>query len=118
MLETVVRRALDQNLSLQAALARVAQARAVAQGAGAQLLPTVDAVGSVAKQQQSLNSPLGAIARTFPNYSRTQEAFRVGGSASWEIDLSGGLRRDRDAAIAEDQAPQADQTGTRLTLSA
>src|SRR5215469_13358307 len=46
MLEKVVQRALDQNLSLQAAIARVSQARAAAQAAGAQLLPTVDAGGS------------------------------------------------------------------------
>lgn len=118
MLETVVRRALDQNLSLQAALARVVQARAVAQAAGAQLLPTIDAVGSAAKQHQSLNSPLGTMARTFPNYSRSQEAFSVGASASWEIDLAGGLRRSRAAALAEAQAAEADRLGSRVTVAA
>lgn len=118
MLEKVVRRALDQNLSLQAALARVAQARAAAQAAGAQLLPTLDAVGFAAKQHQSLNSPMGAIARTFPDYSRSQESFSVGASASWEIDLAGGLRRAQAAALAEAQAAEADQMGTRITVAA
>src|SRR5204863_165274 len=42
MLVTVVQRALDQNLDLAAAFARVSQARAAAAAAGAQLLPTVD----------------------------------------------------------------------------
>jgi NodT family efflux transporter outer membrane factor (OMF) lipoprotein len=118
MLEKVVQRALDQNLSLQAALARVAQARAAAQAAGAQLLPTVDAVGSATRQHQSLNSPLGAIARTFPDYSRSQELYRVGASASWELDLAGGLRRAKSSAQAEAQAAQADQMGTRITVAA
>lgn len=118
MLEKVVQRALDQNLSLQAAFARVAQARAVAQAAGADLLPTVDAYGSATKQHQSVNSPLGEIARTFPNYNRSQEAYRVGASASWEIDLAGGLRRARSAARAEEQAAEAEQMGTRITVAA
>src|ERR1700745_2663367 len=42
MLVTVVQRALDQNLDLAAAFARVSQARAAAAAAGAQLLPTAD----------------------------------------------------------------------------
>ena len=117
MLQTVVRRALDQNLALQAAFARVAQARAVAQAAGAQLLPTVDVVGSAAKQHQSLNSPQGAIASRFPNYTRSQEAFSVGARASWEIDLAGGLRRAHAGALAEVQAAEADQLGTRITVA-
>jgi len=118
MLEKVVLHALAQNLSLQASFARVAQARAAAQAAGAQLLPTVDVVGSAAKQHQSLNSPLGAIASTFPNYSRSQESYKVGASASWEIDLAGGLRRAQSAAQAEEQAAEADQMGTRITVAA
>src|SRR5215467_8372867 len=39
MLVAIVERALNQNLDLAAAIARVEQARAVAKGAGAQLLP-------------------------------------------------------------------------------
>jgi NodT family efflux transporter outer membrane factor (OMF) lipoprotein len=118
MLEKIVQRALDQNLSLQAALARVAQARAAAQAAGAQLLPTVDAVGSATKLHQSVNSPLGAMASAFPNYSRSQKEYVVGASASWEIDLAGGLSRAQSAARAEEQAAEADQMGTRITVAA
>ncbi|KAA0180548.1 TolC family protein [Cupriavidus gilardii] len=118
MLEKIVQRALDQNLSLRAALARVAQARSAAQAAGARLLPTVGAVASAAKQHQSVNSPLGAIASTFPNYSRVQESYNVGASASWEIDLAGGLTRARSAAWAEEQAAEADHMGTRITVAA
>src|ERR1700739_3616014 len=46
MLVTVVQRALDENLDLAAAFARVSQARAAAAEAGAQLLPTADLGGT------------------------------------------------------------------------
>jgi len=118
MLDKIVQRALDQNLSLQAAFARVIQARAAAQAAGAELLPTVDAFGEASKQHQSVNSPLGTLASSFPNYSRSQASYRVGASASWEIDLAGGLRRARSAALAEEQAAEADHVGTRITVAA
>src|ERR1700728_3900467 len=59
MLVTVVRRALDQNLDLAAAYARVQQARAAAGGARAQLLPTADLGASVTANKASLRSPTG-----------------------------------------------------------
>ncbi|WP_354677504.1 TolC family protein, partial [Cupriavidus plantarum] len=61
MLVTVIERALAQNLDLAAALARVEQARAVAQAAGAELLPTFDLSASAAAQRQSLQSPFGTL---------------------------------------------------------
>ncbi|MEI6001656.1 efflux transporter outer membrane subunit [Paraburkholderia bengalensis] len=118
MLEKVVQRALDQNLSLQAAIARVSQARAAAQAAGAQLLPTVDAGASATALHQSVQSPLGTLASAFPNYSRDQKEYVVGATASWEIDLAGGLRRAHAAARAEEQAAEAAQLGTRITVAA
>ena len=118
MLVTVVQRALAQNLDLAAAFARVQQARAVASGAGAELLPTIDFDASATAQHQSLLSPLGSIAKTNPAYSRNQREYTVGPAASWEIDLAGGLRRNAAAARSEAQAAQADQLGTRITVAA
>jgi NodT family efflux transporter outer membrane factor (OMF) lipoprotein len=118
MLEKVVQRALDQNLSLQASIARVSQARAAAQAAGAQLLPTVDAGASYTAEHQSTQSPLGSLASAFPNYSRDQKEYVVGATASWEIDLAGGLRRAHAAARDEEQAAEAAQLGTRITVAA
>ena len=103
----MVQRALDQNLSLQAAIARVAQSRAAAQAAGARLLPTVDANASYTATHQSVQSPLGTIASAFPNYSRDQKEYVAGATASWEIDLAGGLRRAHAAATDEEQAAEA-----------
>lgn len=117
-LAKVVQRALDQNLSLQASIARVAQARAAAQAAGAALLPTVDAGASYTAEHQSTQSPLGTLASAFPNYSRDQKDYIVGATASWEIDLAGGLRRAHSAARDEEQAAEAQQLGTRITVAA
>ncbi|MBP0592693.1 efflux transporter outer membrane subunit [Paraburkholderia sp. LEh10] len=114
----VVQRALDQNLSLQAAIARVAQSRAAAQAAGARLLPTVDANAAYTAVHQSTQSPLGTIASAFPNYSRDQKEYVAGATASWEIDLAGGLRRAHAAATDEEQAAEAAQLGTRVTVAA
>jgi NodT family efflux transporter outer membrane factor (OMF) lipoprotein len=118
MLVTIVDRALAQNLDLAAAFARVQQARAVAASAGAQLWPTLDFEGSATAEHQSLVSPTGSLARTFPGYSRDQREYTVGAAASWEIDLAGGLRRNASAATNEVQAAQAEQLGTRVTVAA
>lgn len=118
LLSRLVEQALQQNLDLAASLARVEQARAVAQAAGAQLYPTVDFDGSATRERQSLQSPFGALARNQPGYQRNQKEFTAGAVASWELDLAGGLRRGREAAGAEEQAAQAQHLGTRISVVA
>jgi NodT family efflux transporter outer membrane factor (OMF) lipoprotein len=117
-LTRIVERALDQNLDLAAALARVEQARAAARSAGAQLLPSFDASAQASRQRQSLESPTGAIASNFPGYDLNQSLYGAGAAASWEIDLFGGLRRAADAASAEAQAAEAARMGTRISVAA
>jgi NodT family efflux transporter outer membrane factor (OMF) lipoprotein len=118
MLVTIVERALNQNLDLAAAIARVEQARAVAKGAGAQLLPTVDLNASVTAERQSAVGPFGAVANGFPGFERNQQEYTLGTAASWEIDLAGGLRRGAAAARDEFQAAQAVHAGTRVSVAA
>jgi NodT family efflux transporter outer membrane factor (OMF) lipoprotein len=117
-LTRIVRRALDQNLDLAAALGRVEQARAAAHEAGAQLLPSIDLSAQARRQRQSLESPTGAIARHLPGYDRNQSLYDVGAAASWEIDLFGGLSRAAEAASAEAQAAEAARLGTRISVAA
>jgi NodT family efflux transporter outer membrane factor (OMF) lipoprotein len=117
-LTTVIQRALDQNLDLMAAIARVSQARAAARGARARLLPTVDAQASATTQRLSAVSPLGSIAGAFPDQSLNQEDYQAGGLASWELDLAGGLRRGAAAARSEFAAVDADRIGTRISVAA
>lgn len=117
-LSRIVERALAQNLDLAASLARVQQARAAAQAAGAQLLPTADFVPQATAIRQSLNSQIGEIGKNLPRYNRDVRLYDVGAAASWEIDLFGGLRRGTEAAEAEAQAAEAERAGTRISVAA
>lgn len=117
-LTRIIERALAQNLEIQAALERVAQARAVAQGAGAAMMPQADAALQGLRERQSLQSPIGALASTLPGFERNASLYDAGIGASWEIDLSGGLRHGEQAAQAEMQAAQAMQAGVRISVAA
>ena len=118
VLARLVERALAQNLDLAASRERVAQARAVASRAGAARLPEADVDASLARERQSLRSPLGEIARHAPGYERTQSLAQLGVGASWEADLAGGLRRGEEAADAELAVAEAQHAGVRVSLAA
>jgi outer membrane protein TolC len=81
VLTKIVERALEQNLDMAASIARVAQARAAANFAGAELLPQGNAYGDVTKLHQSVQSPLGKIGSAFPGYDRNQTLYSVGAAA-------------------------------------
>ncbi len=117
-LTAIVQRALDQNLDLAIAIARVDQARAAAQGAGAARLPQGAVQGQLLSQRQSLKSPEGSLAHGFPGYDRNQTLQTLGIGASWEADLAGGLRQGEAAAVAEWQAAEAARLGARVTVAA
>ena len=118
VLTRIVERTLAQNLDLAAALARVDQARATAEAAGARLLPSGTLETSITPEHQSLESPVGAIGRHLPGYGRDQSLYDAGVGASWEIDLFGGLRRGVEAAGAEAEAAEADHLGVRISVAA
>ena len=118
VLTRVVDRAVNQNLDLAAAVARVDQARAAARGAGARLLPEGDLQTSVSQLHQSLTGPIGAIAHDLPGYYRNQSSYDVGVGAGWEIDLFGGLKRGAEAARDEAQAAQYEQMAVRVSIVA
>jgi len=117
-LTRIVKRALDQNLDLAAAMTRVQQARAAAQGAGARRMPSGNLYASTTTLYQSTESMTGRLASHLPGYSRPQNYYDLGFIASWETDLFGGLKKGAQAATAEAQAAEASQTGTRITVAA
>ena len=90
----------------------------MANQSAANRLPAGSLDGQVARERQSLESPLGKIASNFPGYERTQTLETLGAGASWETDLAGGLRRGSEAADAEFQAAEAAHVGTRISLVA
>lgn len=117
-LTRIVKRALDQNLDLAAAMTRVQQARAAAQGAGAQRLPSGNLYAATTTLYQSTESMTGRFAANTPGYHRYQNYYDLGFIASWETDLFGGLKKGAEAATAEAQAADALHTGTRITVAA
>lgn len=117
LLDRVVERALAQNLDLAAASARVDQARAVAQAAGAALLPTSGATGSAEQDHISRQTPFGAASHQL-GFPRDYALYQAGAQASWEVDVFGGLRRGREAARADFAGEQAQNAAMRLSIAA
>jgi NodT family efflux transporter outer membrane factor (OMF) lipoprotein len=117
-LTRIVQRALDQNLDLAAAMARVQQAHAAARGAGAQRMPSGNLYASTTTLSQSTESMTGRAASHLPGYDRHQNYYDLGFIASWETDLFGALKKGAEAAAAEAQAAEALRTGTRITVAA
>src|SRR5437016_12890419 len=117
-LTQIVKRALGQNLDLAAAMTRVQQARAAAQGAGARRLPSGSLNASTTSLYQSTEGMTGRLGSHLPGYSRTQNYYDLGFIARCETELFGCLKRGAQAATAEAQAAEALHSGTRVTVAA
>ncbi|MEO7578625.1 MAG: efflux transporter outer membrane subunit [Massilia sp.] len=113
-----VQRALAQNLDLTQASARVAQARAGIGAANAALLPAGSVQAQAARAYQSVETPLGQVMNSQPNFDRYGNAYEAGLGVGWELDLFGGLRRGREAALADYQASTAGAAAARLAVAA
>ncbi|WP_248731462.1 efflux transporter outer membrane subunit [Pseudomonas sp. MWU13-2517] len=118
VLTDFVTRSLEQNLDLVQASARVAQARAGLGAANAALLPSGNISGQAARAYQSIETPLGQVLNSNPGFDRYGNAYELDLGASWELDIFGGLRRGREAALAEYQASEAGAVATRLAVAA
>ncbi|QJU56987.1 efflux transporter outer membrane subunit [Sphingomonas sp. AP4-R1] len=113
----LVAKALDQNLDIAQAVARVTQARAGLHNADAALLPSGTLSASAGASRLSTETLQGRQLAAFGT-NRNQESYDANLGASWEIDLFGGLRRDREAAYADYEASQAGVAAARLTVAA
>lgn len=117
-LTRLVTLALEQNLDLAQAAARVAQARAGLGAANAALLPSGSISGQTARAYQSVETPLGQVLNQAPDFDRYGNSHEANLGASWELDIFGGLRRGREAALADYQASAAGAAATRLAVAA
>lgn len=117
-LTRLVTLALAQNLDLAQATARVAQSRAGLGAANAALLPSGTIQAQTARAYQSVQTPLGQVLNSQPNFDRYGNSHEVNLGVGWELDLFGGLRREREAALAEYQASAAGVAATRLAVAA
>lgn len=94
-LNTLVERALDDSLELQLQLERIEQARAQLGISNADFWPTLGGQAEATRTQQ----PAVLLPAEFGG-GTPRNQFTVAGSLSYEIDLWGRLRREREAAGA------------------
>lgn len=116
-LDSLIARAAQSNLDLKIAQARVREARAEYGVAVGNLLPTVDASGSYARQRESKNQPLvGPGDHLPPGIPFENNFYQSGFDASWEIDVFGGKRRAVESAKAQVAAAQFGERDVLVTL--
>lgn len=110
--------ALEQNLDIAQAAARVGQSRAALRYADAALLPAANLSASAARAYQSVETPLGQVLNATPGFDRSGSLYEANLGASWEADVFGGLRRGQEAARASYEASEAGAVAIRLAIAA
>lgn len=129
VLDSLIERAIESNLDLQQAASRIRQARGSRNIAESGLIPTVDTSARYSRSGTGATDEDDGGGRviTLPNGEVVQQGgesrrstqrnnFRVGLDAAWEIDVFGGIRRDIEAAGAQEQAAVEDWRNVLVTL--
>jgi len=113
-LNALIAEALKGEPTLASAQARLHNAEASAQQAGATLLPEISAQGSVEKEKQSYNNgfPPALVPHGWRPYGTAELNF------SYEIDFWGKNRASLAAATSELEAARADVAQARMVLAA
>lgn len=115
-LDRLIGEALQNSPTLRIAEARLRQAQATAQQAGAALVPDVEFDGSVLDSKQSLNQGFPSQIRSMmPHGWHTNT--RVGTDLNFELDLYGKNRAALAAATSQEEAAAVDVAEARLVLS-
>jgi NodT family efflux transporter outer membrane factor (OMF) lipoprotein len=117
-LDSLVERAVQANLDLKIAEARVREARAQYGIAAADFGPTVDANSSLARQATSTHQPVLGSLPIPGNVPFVNNVYQAGFDASWEIDVFGGTRRAVEAANADLAATEYSRQDAQVTLVA
>ena len=115
-LDSLIDRALQSNLSLHIALARVQEARAKYGIAAANLWPSAGLSSSYARIETSHHQPVLGSLPIPPAVPFENDVYQAGFDASWEVDVFGGKRRATEAARDEVSASEFSRQATRLTL--
>lgn len=116
LLDSLVERAVQTNLDLREASARVREARALRGVAESGLYPTVDATGSYTRERFSENS--GDQGGFGTRTGEGMDLFAVGFDAAWEIDVFGRVAREVEAADAQLAAAGEDWRDVLVSLLA
>lgn len=104
----------NENLDLQIASERIEQSRAQLGIDSSQLLPSVAAGASYTREALSEHGKFAALGAP----TRAGDFWQLGFDASWEIDMWGRARREREGAAAALDATVYDREAARVTLSA
>jgi multidrug efflux system outer membrane protein len=108
LLSALIGEAVEGNLDVAAAKARIREARALLRQASGALLPQISGSGSAtANRTAAASDDVGAT---------TSNQFRAGFDSSWELDLFGANRRAKEAATYNVEASEEDLRATLLTL--
>ncbi len=114
-LDYLQKQALENNQTLQAAMARLDQARAQARIAGADFLPRIDAGANALRAQASSNSSAAALNA---GNSAPYSSIAAQGVVSYEADLFGRVRDTDRAARFDADAQEAAYRSVLLALQA
>jgi NodT family efflux transporter outer membrane factor (OMF) lipoprotein len=125
MLDRLIRQAIAANPTLEAARARLAQARAAAQSEGAPL--HIDATAGIKEQQANLNAFSGGVFSssttvggvTLPSFPSNPRfpLYSIGASVSYNTDLFGGVRRRGESLKASAESAARELDAAYLTLT-
>ena len=106
-LNALIEEAVQSNLDVASAKAKIREARAQYRQAGGTLLPSVEGSGSATRDKSGLSTSTS---------SRPYNQFQAGLDASWELDLFGANRRSVEAAGYGMDAAEEELRSTLLTL--
>ncbi|MBU1156567.1 MAG: efflux transporter outer membrane subunit [Proteobacteria bacterium] len=107
-LTQLIAQAVENNLELKQAVARVRQARALRGVREAGLWPSVDAGALAQLHRDTASGDTGTI----------DQWYSAGFDAGWELDVFGGVRRSIEAAQAQLEASEANLRDVLITLTA
>jgi len=114
-LDALEAQALSGNTTLQAGIARLDQARAVARLSVAGLYPQAGASASPSRARESGNRPFAATPGTVVT-PITQSTYQLSFNVAYETDLFGRVRRTIESSNAQLQASAADLENLRLLV--
>jgi len=117
VLTDLIERALAANLDIDAAGARLRQARASLRSAQGGALPTLDASGSISRSiGQGGRSVIDPTTGQTISTGGDTTVYRAGFDAAYEVDVFGGVRRSIEAARADYGSNEANLHATQLSV--
>ena len=111
-LNALIARAQQQNKSVVQAAARLQETRALRGLYFYSWFPTITAAASEERSRASNRDPF------IPSGTGIKDTYRAGFDASWEIDLFGGTRQQKNAITSESKASAYQLKGAQLSVSA